>query len=71
MTMNFDRRQLMLAGLAGTTLLLPGCQSAPRISLAPWSASRCRGSTPTARCAGSRAPRSWSASARGPGEKRS
>ena len=33
MTMNFDRRQLMLAGLAGTTMLLPGCQSTPRISL--------------------------------------
>lgn len=33
MTMNFDRRQLMLAGLAGTAMLLPGCQSTPRISL--------------------------------------
>lgn len=33
MTMNFDRRQLILAGAASATLLLPGCQSMPRISL--------------------------------------
>lgn len=33
MTMMFDRRKLLLAGTAGITLALPGCQMGPRYSL--------------------------------------
>lgn len=33
MTMMFDRRNLLLAGAAGITLALPGCQMGPRYSL--------------------------------------
>jgi hypothetical protein len=33
MTMNFDRRQLLLAGAATVTLALPGCQTMPGFSL--------------------------------------
>jgi hypothetical protein len=33
MTMMFDRRKLLLAGAAGITLALPGCQMGPRYSL--------------------------------------
>lgn len=33
MTMIFDRRQILLAGAAGTTLALPGCQTMPGFSL--------------------------------------
>jgi hypothetical protein len=33
MTMTFDRRQLLLAGVAGAALTLPGCQSMPGFSL--------------------------------------
>lgn len=33
MTMMFDRRKLLLAGAAGITLALPGCQIGPRYSL--------------------------------------
>jgi hypothetical protein len=33
MTMIFDRRQLLLAGVAGAALTLPGCQSMPGFSL--------------------------------------
>ncbi len=33
MTMIFDRRQLLLAGAAGATLTLPGCQTLPGYSL--------------------------------------
>jgi hypothetical protein len=33
MTMIFDRRQLLLAGAAGATLTLPGCQTMPGYSL--------------------------------------
>jgi hypothetical protein len=33
MTMIFDRRQMLLAGMAGAALTLPGCQSVPGFSL--------------------------------------
>lgn len=33
MTMIFDRRQILLAGAAGTALALPGCQTMPGFSL--------------------------------------
>jgi hypothetical protein len=33
MTMNFDRRQILLVGAAGATLVLPGCASMPGYSL--------------------------------------